>query len=133
LIEKYETLSPRQLARSIVAFAAEEQLMLKLGSIVKGVIEENIDDALIYESKVAVADILEGASELITGKIGISKKATKRMILRIYALMSGLWQIVVMPDTVRNRLLENSIDIFEQEFKKSCIDAVETLIKGTIK
>ena len=126
-------LSARQLAVVMTQFVIENPLLLKMGSIARGVLEEKTDERIVIETKMQVANLLEDCGRQINKKFPhVDISAGARLDLHIYALISGMWQLYAVSDRMRQQLLNSGITAFEPGFSESVIEAVATYIKGAL-
>ncbi len=130
---KYE---PHQTAKEVVVqyvgYLIENPLVLKITSMAKSVLEDNIDDEFVYRTKLEIADLLTDAGEMMANTVpNVTRKEGTKFILRAYSLISGMWQIVSISPPIFQRLKENGIEAFQPEFEENAIEAVVFLFKGS--
>ena len=96
---------------AICAFVAEQPDFLRLGSLMNGVLEQNLSDEFIetYKSRLGEALITTTAA-VVQALPALSPDEASRLLLRSYAITLGLWQQADLPRVVR-RLLERRADL----------------------
>ncbi|UCD33618.1 MAG: TetR family transcriptional regulator [Desulfobacterales bacterium] len=126
-------ISVTEFAKITTDYVVNNPLLLKMGSIARGVLEENTDDRVIIDTKMQIAQLLEDCSQL-TCQIfpGLTIGQAVKIHLRIYALIFGLWQITSSPPNVRRMLKKAKIEIFEPDFSESVVESVATFLKGAL-
>ncbi len=131
-IENEQVHTAKEVATRYVQHVIENPLVLKITSIIKSVLEENIDDEFVYQAKLKIAALLTTSGNMVAGLIpGISEREGTKFILRAYSLISGLWQIADVSPAIFKRLKDNGIEAFQPEFEENAIEAVELLFKGS--
>lgn len=124
----------REVATQYVRYVVDNPLVLKITSLIKGVLEVNIDDEFVYQTKLEIAALLTSAGKMLADLIpGVTEREGTKFILRAYSLVSGMWQIVSISPAVFQRLKENGIEAFQPEFEENAIEAVELLFIGSFK
>lgn len=122
-----------ELAEIITGYVVEHPLLLKMGSIVKGVLEENTDDQVVFETKLRMAALVDSAGIILARKVpDIPDEEAARTILSVYALISGLWQFTTIQPHILKMLDEAGASFFRSDFQKTVTDAVARLLEGTI-
>jgi AcrR family transcriptional regulator len=126
-------ISITEFAKIWTDYVVQNPLLLKMGSIARGVLEENTDERVIIDAKMQIAQLLDGCSQ-ITCQIfpGLTGKQAVKILLRIYALVFGLWQITSSPPHIRQALKKAKIDTFEPDFPESAVESVATFLKGAL-
>lgn len=96
---------------AICAFVDEQPDFLRLGSLMNGVLEQNLSDEFIeaYKSRLGEA-LLATAAALVQALAPLSPDEASRLFLRSYALALGLWQQADLPRVVR-RLIARRPDL----------------------
>ena len=104
-----------------------------MGSIARGVLEENTDERIIVDNKMQIAKLLESCGQ-ITCQIfpSLTVNQAAKIHLRIYALIFGLWQITSNPPHIRQALKKANIKTFEPDFPESAVESVATFLKGAL-
>ena len=122
-----------KLAEIITGHVVEHPIILKMGSIVKGVLEENTDDRVVFETKLKMATIVDSAGTILAQRLpGISHEDAARTIQSVYALISGLWQFTTIQPHILKMLDNAGANLFRMDFQKAVTDAVSRLLKGTV-
>jgi AcrR family transcriptional regulator len=126
-------ITARELAVIMTQYVIDNPLLLKMGSIARGVLEEKTDEQIVIETKMQVANLLEDCGMQINRKFpNINVSDAARFHLHIYALISGMWQLYAVSDRMRQQLLKSGITAFEPGFPESVVEAVATYIYGAI-
>lgn len=104
-----------------------------MGSLVRGVLEENTDKAIIVEIKMQIAQLLERCGRLTCQNFSrVTLDQAIQIHLRIYALIFGLWQITSSPKHIRKMLTKFRINAFEPEFQDIVVESVAMFLKGAL-
>lgn len=123
----------REYAQITTEYVVKNPIMLKLGSIATGAIQEDTDQQLVVEIKVGLAKILDDRSRLVCKLFpGLTREEWVKVHLRIYALIFGVWQMYYSPPHVRRLLQESETDIFDAGFSKNVVEAVATFLTGAL-
>ena len=127
------SITAKELAAIMTQYVIDNPLLLKMGSIARGVLEEKTDEQIVIETKMQVANLLEDCGMQINRKFpNINVSDAARFHLHIYALISGMWQLYAVSDRMRQQLLKSGITAFEPGFPESVVEAVATYIYGAI-
>jgi TetR/AcrR family transcriptional regulator len=114
---------------AICRFVAAQPELLRLGSLMNGVLEQNVSDEFIegYKSRLGTA-LIETANALVEALQPLSMAEATQLVLRTYAMSIGLWQQADLPGVVR-RLLKRRPDLgfYEIEFGAELRSALELL------
>ena len=96
---------------AICAYVDEQPDFLRLGSLMNGVLEQNLSDEFIeaYKSRLGEA-LIATTGALVQTLPPLSPDEASRLFLRSYALALGLWQQADLPRVVR-RLIERRPDL----------------------
>lgn len=96
---------------AICSFVDEQPDFLRLGSLMNGVLEQNLSDEFIegYKSRLGEALIATTAA-LVQALPPLQPDQASRLFLRSYALTLGLWQQADLPGVVR-RLIARRPDL----------------------
>lgn len=87
---------------TICAFVAAERDFLRLGSLMNGVLEQNLSEEFIEAYKSRLGDALLATAVALTQALApLSLEEATRLFLRTYALSLGLWQQADLPRVVR--------------------------------
>ena len=122
-----------EFAEIITDYVIKNPLLLKMGSLVKGVLEENTDEKVIVETKMQIAQLLECCSQLTCQNFsGVTLNQAIQIHMRIYALIFGLWQITSSPKHIRKMLKKAQIYAFEPDFQDIVVESVASLLKGAL-
>jgi TetR/AcrR family transcriptional regulator len=126
-------ISVTEFAEILTDYVVKNPLLLKIGSIARGVLEENTDERVIVETKMQIAQLLEGCAQ-ITCQIFpfLTVDRAVKIHLRVYALIFGLWQITSNPPHIRQALKKAKIKAFEPDFPESAVESVATFLKGAL-
>ena len=101
------------LSRAMTRYAAENPLVIKLGTMTKGFLEKNIDAKIIYDCDKRIVTLVHTAAVTISDRFSfISREQASQMLVRAYALSLGLWQVLDRPEAVSDQLLAEGIDLF---------------------
>jgi len=126
-------ISEVEFAEIITDYVIKNPLLLKLGSLVRGVLEEKTKDEVIVETRMQIAHLLECCGQLTCQNFpGVTLDQAVKIHLRIYALIFGLWQITSNPERIRRLLKKAEIDAFEPTFSEAVVESVATLLKGAL-
>ncbi len=126
-------ISEVEFAEIITDYVIKNPLLLKMGSLVKGVLEENTDEKVIVETKMRIAQLLECCGQLTSQNFsGVTLNQAIQIHMRIYALIFGLWQITSSPKHIRKMLKKARIHAFEPDFHDIVVESVATLLKGAL-
>jgi len=128
-----EKISEVEFAEIITDYVIKNPLLLRLGSLVRGVLEEKTKDEVIVESRMQIAHLLECCGQLTCQNFpGVTLDQAVKIHMRIYALIFGLWQITSNPERIRRLLKKAEIDAFEPTFSESVVESVATLLRGAL-
>ena len=128
-----ENISEVEFAEIITDYVIQNPLLLKMGSLVRGVLEENTDEKVIVETKMQIAQLLARCGQLTCQNFsGVTLNQAIQIHLRIYALIFGLWQITSSPKNIRNLLKKKQIHAFEPDFHDIVVESVATFLKGAL-
>ena len=128
-----EKISEVEFAEIITDYVIKNPLLLRLGSLVRGVLEEKTKDEGIVESRMQIAHLLECCGQLTCQNFpGVTLDQAVKIHMRIYALIFGLWQITSNPERIRRLLKKAEIDAFEPTFSESVVESVATLLRGAL-
>ncbi len=126
-------ISEVEFAEIITDYVIKNPLLLRLGSLVRGVLEEKTKDEVIVETRTQIAHLLECCGQLTCQNFpGVTLDQAVQIHLRIYALIFGLWQITSNPKRIRRLLKQAEIDAFEPSFSEAVVESVATLLKGAL-
>ncbi|MBU3917408.1 TetR/AcrR family transcriptional regulator, partial [bacterium] len=77
----------REVATQYVRYVVDNPLVLKITSLIKGVLEVNIDDEFVYQTKLEIAALLTSAGKMLADLIpGVTEREGTKFILRAYSL-----------------------------------------------
>ena len=126
-------ISITEFAKILTDYVVKNPLLLKIGSIARGVLEENTDERVIIDTKMQIAQLLEGCGQ-ITCRIFpvLTVNQAVKIHLRVYALIFGLWQTTSNPPHIRRALKKAEIKTFEPDFPESVVESVATFLKGAL-
>lgn len=126
-------ISEVEFAEIYTDYVIKNPLLLKMGSLVRGVLEENTDEKIILENKMQIAQLLERCGQLTCQNFsGVTLNQAIQIHMRIYALIFGLWQITSSPEHVRKMLKKAQIHAFEPDFHDIVVESVATFLKGAL-
>ena len=124
-------ISDEKLARIITRFVVENPLQLKMASQVRGVFEENTDDARLLDIKIQIGQMVEAMAETLSGRIeGLSNEGAVKLMVNVHALITGLWQFTHTTPHLKDKLAADGITMFEIDFSRDVHEAVTALIRG---
>lgn len=105
-----DTLRERIVA-AIGEFVDAHPELLRLGSLMNGVLEQNVSDDFVegYKTRLGTA-LLATARQLTAALAPLSMEQASRLLLQTYAFAVGLWQQADTPSVV-SRLLERRPDL----------------------
>lgn len=113
---------------AICDFVAAHPELLRLGSLMNAVLEQNVGDEFIegYKSRLG-SDLIATANALVEG-LSLSLEEATQLVLRTYAMAVGLWQQADLPEVVR-KLLKRRPDLgfYEIQFAAELRSALELL------
>ncbi len=115
-------------------YLVDNPLVLRLGSMATSLLEDGVEQELILDFKIRLAQLLENRSRL-TARLfpGLSSDQWVKVHLRIYALIFGLWQMFYSPKKVQILLREARLNVFEADFSQTVVESVATFINGALK
>ncbi len=126
-------ISVAEFAKILTDYVVKNPLLLKMGSIARGVLEENTDERVIIDNRMQIARLLESCGQISCQIFpGLTVDQAAKIHLRIYALIFGLWQITSNPPHIRQALKKADIKTFEPDFPESAIESVATFLKGAL-
>ena len=126
-------ISEVEFAEIITDYVIKNPLVLKMGSLVRGVLEENTDEKIIVENKMQIAQLLERCGQLTCQSFsGVTLDQAIQIHLRIYAIIFGLWQITSSPKRIRKMLKKARVYAFEPDFHDIVVESVAMLLKGAL-
>lgn len=126
-------ISEVEFAEIITDYVLKNPLLLKMGSLVRGVLEENTDEKIIVETKMQIAQLLERCGRLTCQNFsGITLNQAIQIHMRIYALIFGLWQVTSSPKHIRKMLNKARINAFEPDFHDIVVESVAAFLKGAL-
>ena len=126
-------ISVTEFAKIWTDYVVKNPLLLKMGSIARGVLEENTDERVIVDTKMQIAQLLEGCGQISCPMFpGLTVNQAVKIHLRVYALIFGLWQITSNPPHIRRALKKAKIKTFEPDFSESAVESVATFLRGAL-
>jgi AcrR family transcriptional regulator len=126
-------ISEVEFSEIITDYVINNPLLLKMGSLVRGVFEENTDEKIIVETKMQIARLLERCGQVTCQNFsGVTLNQAIQIHMRIYALIFGLWQITSSPKHIRKILKKEQIHAFEPDFHDIVVESVATFLKGAL-
>lgn len=126
-------ISEMEFAEIITDYVMKNPLLLKMGSLVKGVLEENTDEKVIVKTKMQIAQLLERCGRLTCRNFsGLTLNQAVQIHMRIYALIFGLWQITSSPNHIRKMINKARINAFEPDFHDIVVESVAAFLKGAL-
>lgn len=126
-------ISEVEFAEIITDYVIKNPSLLKMGSLVRGVLEENTDEKIIVETKLQIAQLLERCGRLTCQNFsGVTLNQAIQIHMRIYALIFGLWQITSSPKHIRKMLNKARINAFEPDFHDIVVESVAMFLKGAL-
>jgi TetR/AcrR family transcriptional regulator len=126
-------ISVTEFAEILTDYVVKNPLLLKMGSIARGVLEENTDERVIIDNRMQIAQLLESCGQISCQIFpGLTVNQAAKIHLRIYALIFGLWQITSNPPHIRQTLKKANIKTFEPDFPESAVESVATFLKGAL-
>jgi AcrR family transcriptional regulator len=126
-------ISEVEFAEMITDYVIKNPLLLKMGSLARGVLEENTDEKIIVETKMQIAQLLERCGQLTCQKFsGVTINQAVQIHMRIYALIFGLWQITSSPKHIHKMITKAQILAFQPEFHDIVVESVATFLKGAL-
>ena len=126
-------ISEVEFAEIITDYVIKNPLLLKMGSLVKAVLEENTDEKIVVETKMQIARLLECCGQLTCQNFsGVTQNQAIQIHMRIYALIFGLWQITSSPKHIRKMLKKAQVHAFEPDFHDIVVESVATFLKGAL-
>jgi AcrR family transcriptional regulator len=128
-LKKYKALTSGQMAVIITGYLIENPLILKMISIIKAVLEENCVEKTIFETRMMISEFLNIGGEKIAEKLtDFNKEKAQETLLRIFAVISGLWQVLTFPPNVKNMLAESGAGVFNRDFVAVLNETVSILL-----
>jgi len=119
----------------ITRYILENPLVVRLGILIQSFFEDNANADIIVENKTQLSNILSDGGERISFLFPqIPKSDSLKLMLQIYSVISGLWQLASMPEQARSVLVERGVQAFDSNYSYSDMvqQSVHALIKGTI-
>ena len=133
LRKKKDRVSIEWYAEQTADYLVSHPMLLTLGSIVTGVLEENVDEQVIMDIKIEFAQILGDRSRMTAELFpGLTVNQWMNVHLRVYALIFGLWQMFYNSPHIKQLLENTEIGLFESDFRKSAINSAVTFLKGAL-
>ncbi len=127
------SLSEQESVAILTRYIRENPLVVKLGTLVQGFFENNSNAEIIIENKTQLSDILSDGGENLSYLFPqIPKSNAIQVMLQIYSVICGLWQVASMPEQARRVLLERGVQAYDSNFSDIVLETVHALIKGTI-
>lgn len=131
-LAREERITARSFAQLYLAYVMINPNILKISSLIKGVLEENIGSEFDYKIKKDHAELLLDAAKNLARFIpGKDLQEASRFLVRAYSLVCGLWQVTNISLDVYKRLMNDGIDIFQPSFQENAIDAVRLLFAAS--
>ncbi len=128
-----DTISVEQYARVTTRYVVENPLLLRMGGMATGALGEQSGKGAVLDVKIQLAQILDQRSQLTSRLFpGLTMGQWRKVHLRIYALIFGLWQMFYSPPQVRRLLKEAKIEIFAVEFSQNVVESVAIFLKGAL-
>ncbi|MEW9899684.1 TetR family transcriptional regulator [Chitinivorax sp. PXF-14] len=130
-------LSPEQLVDGFVdrylAFFRSRPHFLRLAAMTNSVIEQNLDPPVAVEFKLGLVHALRRAGELAEQRLpGLASGDGGRLLLRVYALTLGLWQMLDWPENVRTLLADDQFQVLRPDFFDELDQALRQLLRGAL-
>jgi AcrR family transcriptional regulator len=127
----HEHLDSATFARTLVAELRTRPVYLHLATVVHGVLEHNIelDDCVRFKQHLLAHLTVAGA--LIERLLGFLRPGEGlRLLLRIHALLIGLWQLTDHPPVVAEAVSTLGLDVFRIDFSDELEDVLVVLLRG---
>ena len=132
--DKKKNVDMADLSRVLAGYAAENPLVIKLGTITKSFVEYNVDAGIIYDCDRRIVSLVNMAAKVISDRFPfITLKQASTMLLRGYALSLGLWQVLDRPQAVSRMLIADGIDLFMPEFSENILETTAIFLYGYLK
>lgn len=134
-VEAYPA-TPLSVAVFAAAFVASLQAaprLLRLLAILHAVLERNVAPARIAPFKQELAADFRQFGPVLAGRLGLPEADGPQLLLRLYALLVGMWQLSEPAPAVRQVLEgDENLALFRIDFAKELTLAVTALLKGLL-
>jgi AcrR family transcriptional regulator len=126
-----ETLDATTFVRTLVDELREHPVYLHLATVVHGVLEHNISVGECVRFKQHLLAYLSAAGVLIERSLRFLRAGEGvRLLLRIHALVIGLWQLTDHPPVVAEAIARGGLDVFRIDFADELEDVLVALLRG---
>lgn len=113
---------------ALIRYPAANRVVLDLASFSSALLETSVDEEMALAYKTALAAKLEKISAAIgAGDLGVSKDEAMELLLRGYAYMLGLWQLVEPQWVTKSARGKQHIRWFQLEFEAEARAGLKSL------
>jgi AcrR family transcriptional regulator len=123
--------SPELLVKGFIAGIVTRPRLLKLLALLHAVLEQNASGESILRFKRGLMQHFERAAPLLEQRLGLDASVGLRLLMQLYALLIGLWQIAVPAPAVQAVLEANAdLALFRMDFAAEFEHAALALLRG---
>lgn len=124
-------LSPELFATLFGELLGAEPRLLGLLALLHSVLERNVSAAAARRFKLALAERFERLGPPLAERLGLAAGEGPTLLLRLYALLIGVWQVATPAPVVREVLAsEPRLAGFQIDFRTELTAAVAALLRG---
>jgi AcrR family transcriptional regulator len=124
-------LEPADFVRLLVDELRQRPVYLQLSTVVHVVLEHNIDVEEAVRFKRGLLAYLSAAGALLETKLAFLRPGEGlRLLLRIHAMLIGLWQLTEHSPVVAEALARGGLDAFRIDFADELEDLLAALLRG---
>jgi AcrR family transcriptional regulator len=109
-----------RIVETMCAFIAEQPELLRLASLLNGVLEHNVGAEFVHAYKSRIGVTLTSTAVAFTEALpGVGLDTVARLLLRSYAFAVGLWQQADLPEVVKGVLAgDPALAMFRIDFER---------------
>ncbi|THB67912.1 MAG: TetR/AcrR family transcriptional regulator [Gammaproteobacteria bacterium] len=128
---KNKTDKTELLADGVVKYITENRRFIFLSSISNNIIEQNIDAEIAFEYKQFISSRLIELGKIFEDTFDLSKGNGNKMLIRLFALIIGIWQLSNPPKKVLKIYKEKGMDEMLPDFEIELKAAMIGLLHGS--
>lgn len=125
------SLSPDAFAALFSELLAAEPRLLALLALLHSVLERNVSAAAALRFKLALAERFERLGPPLATRLGLPASEGRALLLRLYAVLIGIWQVAMPAPVVRAVLAADPrLAGFQLDFRSELTATVAALLRG---
>lgn len=122
--------TPQRLVRAVVASVAERALLVRLLAVLSTVVERNVDLDTVVAFKTALLGRLAASGAVLERRLGLEPGEGLRLLLRMNAVVVGLYQATDLSPVVREALARPELAPLRVDFAAELPVLLAALLRG---